>query len=115
VRFISRELRSAGSDPKRPLIVVNRVSNLFRQAGMDRKLLEPLGSDLLASLVPEQDGELSASQGIFDESAGLEPYMQVEVSEFPEMQVSSADWSSYLEQLNSSGFAASELCSMGLN
>lgn len=105
VRFISRELRSAGAELKRPLIIVNRVPNLFRQTGTDTKLLEPLASDLLASLVPEQGEELSALEGIFDESVGLEPYTQVEVSELPEMQVSSANWSSYLDQLNSSGFS----------
>ncbi|MBY5755663.1 hypothetical protein HFO07_03100 [Rhizobium leguminosarum] len=105
VRFLSRELRSAGGEPKRPLIIINRVPNLFRQTGTDVKLLEPFAADLLTSLVPERGGELSASQGIFDESVGLEPYAQIEISELPEMQVSSADWTSYIEQLNSSGFS----------
>ncbi|MGO6818694.1 ParA family protein [Rhizobium leguminosarum] len=104
VRFVSRELRIAGSEPKRPLIVVNRVPNLFKQAGMDLKLLEPFAADLLSSLVPEQGAELSASEGIFDETLGLEPYAQVQIPELPEMQVSSADWSNYVEQLASSGF-----------
>lgn len=114
VRFISRELRNAGAEPKRPLIIVNRVPTLFRQTGIDLRLLEPLVSDLLASLVPDQGGELSASQGIFDESVGLEPYAQLEISELPEMQVSSADWSSFLDQLNSSGFALSAASSFDL-
>jgi len=105
VRFLSRELRNAGAEPKRPLIVINRVPNLFRQTGMDIKLLEPFTADLLASVVFDRQSELSASQGIFDESVGLDPYTQVEISELPELQVSSADWGSYIEQLNSSGFS----------
>ena len=115
VRFISRELRSVGVEPRRPLIIVNRVPNLFRQTGMDARLLEPLATDLLASLVPEQgDKELTAAQGIFDESVGLEPYTQIEISELPEMQVSLGNWSGYLDQLNSSGFALAVASSFDL-
>lgn len=107
VRFISRELSGAGCELKRPLIVINRVPNLFKQTGMDKKLLEPFTNDVLDSLVSDEDGELSATQGIFDESDGLDPYGQVEVPELPEMQVASGNWSEYLEQLNLSGFAYS--------
>jgi hypothetical protein len=104
IRFISREIRSTGGEPRRPLLIVNRVPNLFKQTGMDQKILAPFNAEVLNALVPEKADVINSSQGIFDESLGLEPYSQAQVPELPEMQVSSADWVSYIEQIMSSGF-----------
>lgn len=105
VQFLAREMRRAGAEPKKPLLVVNRVPALFRQSGMDKKLIEPLAADLLACLVPDRDSDIESSQGIFDDSIGLEPYAQIEVPELPDIQVASGDWDAYVNQLTSSGFS----------
>lgn len=105
VRFLSREIRRSGGVLRRPLLVVNRVPAIFKQTLMDKKLIEPLVTDLLSSLVPDQPEVVDASEGIYDKLPDLEPFLQVEVPELPDIQISSGDWNSYIEQITGSGFA----------
>ncbi|PQV44259.1 cellulose biosynthesis protein BcsQ [Paraburkholderia sp. BL21I4N1] len=105
VRFLAREMRRSGGFPRRPLLVINRVPAVFKQTGMDKKLIEPLVSDLLSSLVSDQPEEKAASQGIYDDLPELDPFLQVEIPELPDIQVLSGEWSSYVEQITGSGFS----------
>ncbi|MBN3723934.1 MinD/ParA family ATP-binding protein [Burkholderia sp. Ac-20379] len=105
IRFLSREMRRSGGYLRRPLLVINRVPAVFKQTGMDKRLIEPLISDLLSSLVSDQPEETAASQGIYDDLVELDPFLQVEVPELPDIQVLSGEWNSYIEQIAGSGFA----------
>jgi MinD-like ATPase involved in chromosome partitioning or flagellar assembly len=105
VRFLAREIRRSGGVPRRPLLVINRVPAVFKQTGMDKKLIEPLVLDLLSSLVSDQPEERAASQGIYDDVPELDPFLQVEIPELPDIQVSSGDWNSYVGQITGSGFS----------
>ena len=105
VRFLSQEVRRSGSQLRKPLLVVNRVPNVLRHAGLDQRLIEPLAAELLASLVPEERDDVKAEESIFDKFPPIEPFAQVQVPELPELQVSAATWTAFLEQISSSGFA----------
>ncbi|MET3135241.1 MinD-like ATPase involved in chromosome partitioning or flagellar assembly [Oxalobacteraceae bacterium GrIS 1.11] len=104
VRFLSREIRRAGGWPRRPLLVINRVPAVFKQTGMDKILIEPLISDLLSSLVSDQNVNITASQSIYDNLMDLDPFLQVEVPELPDIQVPSGEWTNFVEQISGSGF-----------
>jgi cellulose biosynthesis protein BcsQ len=104
VQFLVREMRQAGADLKRPLIVINRVPTLYRQVGADQKIIGPFSENLLSCFVPEREGDIARHQGLLDDSIGLDPYIQVEVPELPDIQVAAAGWDKYVEQINSSGF-----------
>jgi MinD-like ATPase involved in chromosome partitioning or flagellar assembly len=105
VRFLAREIRRSGGVLQKPLLVVNRVPAVFKQTAMDKKLIEPLVSDIVASLVSDQPEDVPASEGIYDALPDLEPFLQVEVPELPDIQVSSGEWNAYVEQITGSGFA----------
>ena len=105
VRFLSQEIRRTGGHSRKPLLVVNRVPNVLRHAGLDQKLLEPLTDQLLASLVPEVRDDVPAGESVFDRFPPIEPFAQVHVPELPELQVSAATWTGFREQIGSSGFA----------
>jgi MinD-like ATPase involved in chromosome partitioning or flagellar assembly len=105
VHFLTREMRRAGSELKKPMLVINRVPALFHATGMDNKLIEPLAEELLTYLVPDRKSDVSPTQGIFDESTDLEPFVQVELPELADIQVSAANWDGYLTQLRSSGLS----------
>jgi MinD-like ATPase involved in chromosome partitioning or flagellar assembly len=104
VRFLAREIRRAGGNLRRPLLVINRVPAVFKQTGMDKILIEPLISDLLASLVSDQSLDIGSTQGIFDNLTDLDPFAQVEVPELPDIQVPSGEWIGFVEQISGSGF-----------
>ncbi|WP_322429168.1 KGGVGR-motif variant AAA ATPase [Janthinobacterium sp. GMG1] len=104
VRFLSREIRRSGEILRRPLLVINRVPAVFKQSGMDKILIEPLVSDLLSSLVSDQADNITASQSIYDNLTELDPFLQVEVPELPDIQVPSAEWGNFVEQISGSGF-----------
>lgn len=105
VRFLAREIRRSGGAPRKPLLVINRVPAIFKQSGMDKKLIEPLVSDLLSSFLSDQPEDITASQGIYDNLPELDPFTQVEVPELPDIQISSGEWIGYVEQIAGSGFA----------
>ncbi|CRM83705.1 Septum formation inhibitor-activating ATPase [Pseudomonas sp. 22 E 5] len=105
VRFLSREIKRQGGWLRKPLIVINRVPAIFKQAGLDKKLIEPLTLELLASLVPDTADNISAQSDIFSDDVELEPYIQVEVPELPDIQVSSKEWETYTSQITGSGFS----------
>jgi len=108
VRFLYQEIRRSGSLPRRPLLVVNRVPNVLRHSGLDKRLIEPLITELEASLVPEErDESIRAEESIFDKFPPIEPFAQALIPELPELQVSAATWSAFLEQLSDSGFTQS--------
>ncbi len=107
VRFLYQEIHRSGSLPRRPLLVVNRVPNIIRHAGLDKRLIEPLVTELLASLVPEESDDIRAEESIFDKLPPIEPFAQVLIPELPELQVSAATWPAFLEQLSGSGFIQS--------
>jgi MinD-like ATPase involved in chromosome partitioning or flagellar assembly len=102
VSFLAREFRRAGSSPRRPLLVVNRVPILFRQAGMDKNLTEPLRTELLNYLVGDTALEVSASEDVY---AIVPEIHQVDVPELPDIQVPTGSWRDFVEQLKSSGFS----------
>ncbi|WP_460150795.1 hypothetical protein [Pseudomonas sp. S3_A03] len=70
---------------------------------MDKKLIEPLTIELLSSLVPDTAKNISAQSDIFSDEVELEPYIQVEVPELPDIQVSSKEWETYTSQITGSG------------
>lgn len=104
VHFLSREIRRNGGTLRRPLLVVNRVPQLFRHTGMDKKIMEPLVAEILSSFIPDQSKDIQPSEDIFDESVELDPFIQVEVPELPDIQVSTGNWGEYVNQLHGSGF-----------
>lgn len=104
VAFLAREFRRAGAVPRRPLLVVNRVPLIFRQTGMDKKLTEPLVTGLIDSLVAHT-AEVGASEDVYSTVPEVQPFIQVDVPELPDMQVPTGDWRNFLEQLRSSGFS----------
>ncbi|MBB3947833.1 cellulose biosynthesis protein BcsQ [Rhizobium skierniewicense] len=104
VSFLSREFRRAQISPRRPLIVVNRVPSLFKQTGMDKKLIEPLTDQLIETFVQDDETELTASDDYFTSEVAVAPYVQVEVPELPDMQIPMGGWREFVAQLEVSGF-----------
>lgn len=105
VKFLSRELKRHGGWLRKPLVVINRVPAVFKQAGLDKRLIEPLTLELLSSLVPDQSDNVSSSSDLYDGMIELEPFLQVEVPELPDIQVSSREWDIYTSQIAGSGFS----------
>ncbi|TXM68793.1 hypothetical protein FV226_19630 [Methylobacterium sp. WL12] len=105
VGFLAREFRRAGAVPRRPLLVVNRVPILFRQTGMDKTLIEPLATELLNSLVGDTALEIGSSEDVYTIVPEIEPFVQVDVPELPDIQVPTGNWRDFVEQLRSSGFS----------
>lgn len=105
VKFLSREIKRQGGWLRKPLLVINRVPAIFKQAGLDKKLIEPLTVELLSSLVPDTSESISAKSDIFGDEVELEPFIQVEVPELPDIQVSSKEWETYTTQIAGSGFS----------
>ncbi|MBB6310327.1 KGGVGR-motif variant AAA ATPase [Xanthobacter tagetidis] len=103
--FLAREFRRAGATPRRPLLVVNRVPLIFRQTGMDKKLTEPLAAELVSSLVADVSAEVSASEDVYASLPEIEPFIQVDVPELPDMQVPTGGWRDFVDQLRNSGFS----------
>ena len=103
IRFVAREIRRGGGSIRKPLLVINRVPAIFKHSGMDRKLIEPLTTELLSSLMPDNSAEIGASQDIYA-GVNLDPFQQIEIPELPDIQVSSGDWSTLVEQIFGSGF-----------
>ncbi|CAO4136666.1 KGGVGR-motif variant AAA ATPase [Methylorubrum extorquens] len=104
VAFLAREFRRAGAVPRRPLLVVNRVPLIFKQTGMDRNLTEPLSACLIDALL-SSTSEVSASEDVYTTVPEVQPYIQVDVPELPDMQVPTGDWRAFVEQLKNSGFS----------
>lgn len=100
--FIAREVRRGGGTPRKPLLIINRVPGVFRQSGMDQRLIAPLVEEMVSALVEESD----VGAGLSDSSADLEPLAQLVMPELPDIQVMSGDWREYVEQLGASGFEA---------
>lgn len=98
--FLAREVRRNGGTPRRPLLIINRVPGVFRQSGMDQRLVAPLVEEMVAALVDETE----AGVGLSDSSAEIEPLVQVAIPELPDIQVMSGDWREYVNQLVTSGF-----------
>src|SRR5690606_2402640 len=81
------------------------VPAVFKQSGMDKIIIEPLAADLLSSLVSDQPVDIAATQSIYDNLTELEPFLQVEVPELPDIQVPSGEWTTFVEQISGSGFS----------
>lgn len=105
VAFLAREFRRSGVAPRRPLLVINRVPVLFRQTGMDKKITEPLTNELLNSLVGDASVEIGSSEDLFTSASDIQPFVQVDVPELPDIQVPTGNWRDFVEQLSSSGFS----------
>ncbi|SFX01428.1 KGGVGR-motif variant AAA ATPase [Pseudomonas sp. NFACC36] len=105
VKFLSRELSRHGGHLRKPLVVINRVPAIFKQAGLDKKLIEPLTAELLSNLVSDKSDSISAHSDLFDDPIELEPYIQVEIPELPDIQISSREWDIYTSQIIGSGFS----------
>lgn len=105
VGFLAREFRRNGVVPRRPLLVINRVPVLFRQTGMDKKITEPLTNELLNSLVGDASVEIGSSEDLFTSASDIQPFLQVDVPELPDIQVPTGNWRDFVEQLSSSGFS----------
>lgn len=105
VGFLAREFRRNGATPRRPLLVINRVPVLFRQTGTDKKITEPLTNELLNSLVGDASVEIGASEDLFTSASDIQPFVQVDVPELPDIQVPTGNWRDFVEQLSSSGFS----------
>jgi hypothetical protein len=105
ISFLAREFRRAGSTPRRPLLVVNRVPILFRQTGMDKNLIEPLATELLNSIVADATLDVGSSEDLYASVVEIQPFIQVDVPELPDIQVPTGNWRDFVEQLTSSGFS----------
>ena len=105
VRFLAREFRRAGSTPRRPLLVVNRVPILFRQTGTDKKITAPLTTELLNSLVGDATLNVGSSEDLYASVPEIQPFIEVDVPELPDIQVPTGNWGDFVEQLSSSGFS----------
>lgn len=105
VGFLAREFRRAGSTSRRPLLVVNRVPILFRQTGMDKKITEPLTTELLNSLINDSKVDVGPSEDIYGSIPEIQPFIQVDVPELPDIQVPTGNWNDFINQLVSSGFS----------
>lgn len=105
VAFLAREFRRAGATPRRPLLVVNRVPLIFRQTAMDKKLTEPLAIELVNSLVADVPAAVGASEDVYASVPEIEPFIQVNVPELPDMQVPTGGWRDFVDQLRNSGFS----------
>ena len=91
--------------PRRPLLVVNRVPILFRQTGMDKKIIEPLTTELLNSLVGDATLNVGSSEDLYASVPEIQPFIEVDVPELPDIQVPTGNWRDFVEQLSSSGFS----------
>lgn len=105
VSFLAREFKRVGAAPRRPLLVVNRVPHIFRQTGIDRKLIEPLTTELASILPDDLPAVAGATDDIYAGLQGIASFIQVSVPELPDMQVSTGGWSDFVDQLANSGFA----------
>lgn len=100
--FLAREVRRAGRTPRKPLLVVNRVPSVFKQSGMDTKIVGPLVERMIGSLVDDAE----SGSGLSDSIDDVEPLSQVSVPELPDIQVMSGRWDDFNVQLKTSGFVA---------
>ncbi len=105
VKFLGKEYRRARALPRKPLLVINRVPNIFKQSGMDQQLGEPLSAELIANFTPDSNTEVLASENFFDRFPPAEALSPIYVPELPDLQVSAATWTEFVQQINSSGFA----------
>ncbi len=103
--FLAREFRRAGAAPRRPLLVVNRVPLIFRQTGMDKKITEPLATELVNTLIADVSTEIGANEDVYTSVPEIEPFIQIDVPELPDMQVPAGGWRNFIDQLRDSGFA----------
>lgn len=105
VAFLAREFRRVGVTPRRPLLVVNRVPLIFKQTGMDKKLTEPLAAELINALVSDASAEATSTEDVYESVPDVQPFIQVDVPELPDMQVPMGGWRDFVEQLKTSGFS----------
>lgn len=106
LRFLSREIRRNGSSLRTPMVVINRVPVLFQQSGMDEALAAPIFTDLLATVFPSEEGDVSPTQDRFSDAKLVEPFVKVKISEISDMHVPSGDWSAFARQISDTGFSA---------
>ena len=79
IHFLTREIRRAGRQPRRPLLIVNRVPSVFQQAGMDDKLLEPLVSNIVKDLLSDTPKEVGANEALLNDPLEVDPITVVRV------------------------------------
>lgn len=107
VSFLGREFRRSGGAQRRPLLVVNRVPLLFKQTGMDRSLVGPLSRCLVEALVGDVQEDVASTSDLYSQVPEIQPFIEVDVPELPDMQVTMGGWREFVEQLRNSGFARS--------
>ena len=107
LRFLSREARRYGRTLRTPLVVFNRVPQIFQQSGMDQTLTAPLLAELSKTFDPDTSSELSPTEDRFSNAQAVLPFVRVSISEIAALLVPSGDWSEYWKALSDSGFGTS--------
>lgn len=105
VKFFTREIRRNGSRPRAPLLVVNRVPTLIQSTGLDQKLIDPLVTSIVETLLEGRTADVGADEPLFEDALDLNPIAVVTVGELPDLQIASRGWNEFIAQLATSGFS----------
>lgn len=103
--FVAREMRKQRSVVQQPLLVVNRVPGILRDIGGDETLLSPILSRIEASLLADDEREISANDTLLDSPREISPLAVVKLGEVADLQVPARRWDGFGEQLENSGFS----------
>jgi cellulose biosynthesis protein BcsQ len=104
IKYLAREARRRGVILSRPMLVINRIPSILRETGGDESLLRPALESITFELMKGCEANFSGDEAIFATENDIQPIAVAKVSEIADLQVISASWEDFIEQLQNSGF-----------
>ncbi|MCX5519772.1 hypothetical protein OSH10_15115 [Kaistia defluvii] len=104
IAYLSREARRRNTILPEPLLLVNRIPSIIRETGADESILRPVLDRVTVELLRGRDAATGADEAIFSVEQDISAISVVRMPEISDLQVSSAGWDGFVEQLRSSGF-----------
>lgn len=104
IKFVARELRRHKAGFPKPLLVINRVPSVLRETGTDDALLRPFLDRMTADVLRGYGDEVASDETILDNDMQLAPWSLLKIPEISDLQVTSAGWNGFSDQLSASGF-----------
>lgn len=104
IRLVARELRRHNAVFPKPLLVVNRVPSVLRETGADDTLLQPTLDRMTADVLQGYRDEVRDDEPVLDNDVELAPWSLLKIPEISDLQVMSAGWAGFSDQLSTSGF-----------
>ncbi|WP_029007185.1 KGGVGR-motif variant AAA ATPase [Azospirillum halopraeferens] len=104
VRFVARELRRQKTRLSPPLLVVNRVPTVMREVGQDETYLAPVLDKITESILLGHREEVGADQPVLEDEIEIKPIYLARIPEIADLQITSARWDGYADQIDAAGF-----------